>query len=76
MKLERWIGGSAKKRTRGRGSKRPERAPTPIFVSPRVMVFIVVLGLAALAYVLYAAPSILIVALGGTTLAIVLSFPV
>ena len=76
MKLERWIGGSAKKRTRGRGSKRSEGAPTPIFVSPRVMVLIVVLGLAALAYVLYAAPSILIVALGGTALAIVLSFPV
>ncbi len=73
MKLERWIGGRAQKRPGGQG---PKRSPTPIFVSPRVMVLIVVLGLAALAYVLYAAPSILIVALGGTTLAIVLSFPV
>jgi predicted PurR-regulated permease PerM len=40
------------------------------------MAIIVVLGTAALAYVLYAAPSILIVALGGTALAILLSFPV
>ena len=40
------------------------------------MAVIVGLGVAALAYVLYAAPSILIVALGGTALAIVLSFPV
>jgi predicted PurR-regulated permease PerM len=40
------------------------------------MVFLVVLGVAALAYVLYAAPSILIIALGGTALAILLSFPV
>jgi predicted PurR-regulated permease PerM len=60
----------------GQSPKEPERSPTPIFVSPRVMAIIVVLGLAALVYVLYAAPSILIVALGGTALAIVLSFPV
>ena len=73
MKLERWIGGRSQKRPGGRG---PERAPTPIFVSPRVMGLIVVLGLAALAYVLYAAPGIPIVALGGTALAIILSFPV
>ena len=73
MKLDRWIGGRAPKRSGGRS---PERTPTPIYVSPRVMVFIVVLGLAALAYVLYAAPGILVVALGGTALATVLSFPV
>jgi predicted PurR-regulated permease PerM len=40
------------------------------------MAILIVLGIAALAYVLYAAPSILIVALGGTAIAIVLSFPV
>jgi predicted PurR-regulated permease PerM len=40
------------------------------------MAIVVVLGIVVLAYVLYAAPSILIVALGGTALAIVLSFPV
>ena len=75
MKLDRWSGGEAK-RAGVRVSGRPARAPTPIFVPPRVMAIIVVLGIAALAYVLYAAPSILIIALGGTTLAILLSFPV
>jgi predicted PurR-regulated permease PerM len=40
------------------------------------MAVLVVLAIAALAYVLYAAPSILIVALGGTALAILLSYPV
>jgi predicted PurR-regulated permease PerM len=76
MKPERWMGGRAQQRSGGRSSKRPQRTPTPVYVSARVMVFIVVLGLAALAYVLYAAPGILVVALGGTALAIVLSFPV
>jgi len=64
------------KRAGGQIPKGPERSPTPIFVSARVMAIIVVLGLAALVYVLYAAPSILIVALGGMALAIVLTFPV
>jgi predicted PurR-regulated permease PerM len=40
------------------------------------MAVIVVAGSALLAYILYAAPSILVVALGGTALAVVLSFPV
>jgi predicted PurR-regulated permease PerM len=75
MKLDRWSGSEAK-RASVRDSGRPARAPTPIFVPPRVMAIIVVLGIAALAYVLYAAPSIPIVALGGTALAILLSFPV
>src|SRR5918999_4972822 len=75
MKLDRWSGGEAK-RAGVRVSGRPARAPTPIFVPPRVMAIIVVLGIAALAYVLYAAPSILIIALGGTALAILLSYPV
>ena len=74
MKLGRWMGGQ--KRAGGQIPKGPERSPTPIFVSARVMAIIVVLGLAALVYVLYAAPSILIVALGGMALAIVLTFPV
>jgi predicted PurR-regulated permease PerM len=78
MKLDRWSGDEEK----GAGGRardatgKPARTPTPIFVPPRVMAFIVVFGIAALAYVLYAAPSILIIALGGTVLAIVLSFPV
>jgi predicted PurR-regulated permease PerM len=77
MKLGRWSGGEAKRADgRARDSGRPARAPTPILIPPRVIVLLVGLGIAALAYVLYAAPSILIVALGGIALAILLSFPV
>ncbi len=78
MKLGGRAGGKAREGAgdRARKPERPERPPTPIFVSPRVMAVIVAVGLAALAYVLYAAPNILVVALGGTTLAIILSFPV
>jgi predicted PurR-regulated permease PerM len=49
---------------------------TPIFVSPRVSVGILVIGVALLALLLYAAPTVPAVALGGVALAIVLSFPV
>jgi predicted PurR-regulated permease PerM len=59
-----------------RDSGEPVSTPTPIFVSPRIMALVVALGVVALAYVLYAAPSILIIALGGTALAILLSYPV
>jgi predicted PurR-regulated permease PerM len=77
MKLDRWSGNRTKiVGGRARESERPARVPTPIFVPPRVMAIVVVLGIAALAYVLYAAPSTLIIALGGTALAILLSFPV
>jgi predicted PurR-regulated permease PerM len=77
MKLDRWSGGEAKRAgDRSRRAGKPARTPTPIFVSPRVMALLVVLGIAALAYVLYAAPIILIIALGGTALAILLSYPV
>jgi predicted PurR-regulated permease PerM len=68
MKLDR--------RGAGRARSEPARTPTPIFVSPRIMVLIVALGVAALAYFLYAAPSILMVALGGMALALLLSYPV
>jgi predicted PurR-regulated permease PerM len=74
MKLDRWSGG--RERTGRRGTEKRGRTPTPIFVSPRVAAVLAVLGAALLAYVLYAAPSILVVALGGTALAVVLSFPV
>jgi predicted PurR-regulated permease PerM len=74
MKLDRWSVRAEK--TGQRGMVRRTRTPTPIFVSPRVAVVLSVVGAAALAYVLYAAPSILVVALGGTALAVVLSFPV
>jgi len=74
MKLDRWSGGE--ERAGRRGTQRRGRTPTPIFVSPRVAAVLAVLGVAVLAFVLYAAPSILVVALGGTALAVVLSFPV
>ncbi len=74
MKLDRWSGGAEK--TGRQGTGRQARTPTPIIVSPRVAVVISVLAVAALAFILYAAPSILVVALGGTALAVVLSFPV
>ena len=74
MKLDRWSVRADKTGRRGMG--RRTSTPTPIFVSPRVALVISVVGVAALAYVLYAAPSILVVALGGTALAVVLSFPV
>ncbi len=50
--------------------------PTPIYVSPRVLALIVTVAVAAVALVLYAAPTVPAVALGGAALAIVLSFPV
>jgi predicted PurR-regulated permease PerM len=76
MKLDRWSGGGAEGTGARRGKGGRARTPTPIFVSPRVAAVIAVVGVAVLAYLLYAAPSILIVALGGTALAVVLSFPV
>ena len=76
MKLDRWSGGGAERTGARRGKGRGTRTPTPINLSPRVAAVIAILGVAVLAYLLYAAPSILIVALGGTALAVVLSFPV
>jgi predicted PurR-regulated permease PerM len=76
MKLDRWSGGGAERAGGRRGTGRRARTPTPIFVTPRIAAILVVLGAAVLAYVLYAAPGILVVALGGTALAVVLSFPV
>jgi predicted PurR-regulated permease PerM len=49
---------------------------TPIFVSSRVWVGLLVVGVGLLALLLYAAPTVPAVALGGVALAIVLSFPV
>jgi predicted PurR-regulated permease PerM len=49
---------------------------TPIFVSTRIWIGIVVVGVVLLALLLYTAPTVPAVALGGVALAIVLSFPV
>ena len=53
-----------------------QREVTPIPLSPRAAVVLAVLVLAALVVVLWAAPSALYIALGGGTLALILSFPV
>src|SRR5215217_4281291 len=49
---------------------------TPIFVSSRVWIGFLVVGIGLLALLLYAAPTVPAVALGGVVLAIVLSCPV
>jgi predicted PurR-regulated permease PerM len=65
------------RRGRGRGEKSSSGGYlTPIFVSSRVWIGILVVGVGLLALLLYAAPTVPAVALGGVALAIVLSFPV
>lgn len=75
MRLESRARKGARKGARDR-SRESGSAPTPIYVSSRVMALIVVVGVVLFALVLYAAPIIPVVALGGTALAIILSFPV
>ena len=72
MRKERWAG-------RGKGQEGKSASGghmTPILVSSRVWIGIVVVGFALFALLLYAAPTVPAVALGGVALAIVLSFPV
>jgi predicted PurR-regulated permease PerM len=74
MRRERWA-------RRPRGGRREEKSAsgghvTPILISLRVWIGIVVVGIALFALLLYAAPTVPAVALGGVALAIVLSFPV
>ena len=52
------------------------RRPTPFLISPRTRWVLVGAGIVALFLLLRAAPDVLAVALGGFTLALVLSFPV
>lgn len=54
----------------------PKGSPTPIYVSRRTALVFGIVGLVALALVLYAAPIIPAVAFGGVTLALILSYPV
>lgn len=75
--MDRWARERA--RMRGKGLEKEAASggrPTPIFVSSRVWIGIVVVGLGLFALLLYAAPTVPAVALGGMALAIVLSFPV
>lgn len=60
----------------GRRPYVPHGSPTPIFVSRRALLVFGIIGLAALAFVLYAAPIVPTVAFGGITLALILSYPV
>src|SRR5215203_3884361 len=74
MSKERWAG-----RPRGKGREGKSASGgymTPILVSSRVWIGLVVVGFALFALLLYAAPTVPAVALGGVALAIVLSFPV
>ncbi|MGH3145159.1 MAG: AI-2E family transporter [Rubrobacter sp.] len=78
MRIDRWA------RSRGREPRGEDRTggtadggrPTPIFVSSRILIVITVVGIGLFALLLYAAPTVPAVALGGIALAIVLSFPV
>jgi predicted PurR-regulated permease PerM len=74
MRKERWGPGP-------RGKGREEKSAfggymTPILISSRIWIGLVVVGIALFALLLYAAPTVPAVALGGVALAIVLSFPV
>lgn len=73
--LRRALGRSARTRSVAQDHASGDE-PTPIYVSARVLAGIIALVVVALALVLYAAPTVPIVALGGMALAIVLSFPV
>lgn len=56
--------------------RRGRAGPTPILISPRLRAALVLAALVALYLLLRAAPGVLIVTLGGATLALLLSFPV
>ncbi len=75
MKPHKTAKGKARKKSNNR-TREAGGSPTPIFVPPRVLALIVVVCVVAFALVLYRAPGILTISLGGTALAIVLSFPV
>ena len=74
MRIDKWARERAR-RPQGKDAASGGR-PTPIFVSSRVWIGIVVVGFGLFALLLYAAPTVPIVAVGGVALAIVLSFPV
>jgi len=70
MKLSRRIERGA------RGKDRRRIAPTLIPISSRVLAALVIFSLVVFAAFLYAAPTVVVVALGGVSLAVVLSYPV
>src|SRR5215211_1123937 len=78
MRRDRWARERARKpQNKDQKAKSASRGRmTPILVSPRIWIGIVVVGVVLFALLLYAAPTVPAVALGGVALAIVLSFPV
>ncbi|MCC6176669.1 MAG: AI-2E family transporter [Chloroflexi bacterium] len=54
----------------------PEIGPTPIFISPRVRIVLVLLALAALVLLFWQSSSLLPLLMAGATVALILSFPV
>src|SRR3712207_3643727 len=74
MRKERWTRRPRDKGQEGRSASGGYM--TPILVSSRIWIGLVVAGFALFALLLYAAPTVPAVALGGVALAIVLSFPV
>jgi len=69
------IGRGAKGKARLREGRRGI-VPTPIQISPRLLLVLAAIGVVVFAAFLYAAPTVVVVALGGVSLAIVLSYPV
>ena len=68
-------------RHRKRGKARPKEGrreilPTLILISPRTLIVLSILGILVFAAFLWASPTVVVVALGGVSLAIVLSYPV
>ncbi|MGB3683290.1 MAG: AI-2E family transporter [Rubrobacteraceae bacterium] len=54
----------------------PWGGPTPIWISPRTRTILLLSGLVVLVVLMWAAPSVPLIALGGGTLALIMSFPV
>ncbi|MBA3424720.1 MAG: AI-2E family transporter [Rubrobacter sp.] len=75
MKLSRHMGHGPGGKARLR-EKRREISPTPIPISPRLLIVLGAIGFVVFAAFLWASPTVVVVALGGVSLAIVLSYPV
>lgn len=63
-------------KARKRGKPTPTATPTPIWISPRTRNILLLAGLGTLVLLVWAAPSVPVIALGGAALALIMSFPV
>jgi len=70
-RIERGVRGKARPREGQQGI-----VSTPIPISPRLLLVLAAIGIVVFAAFLYAAPTVVVVALGGVSLAVVLSYPV